>query len=298
MMLQSQGQAQREQTRVAVLGLGAMGSRMATRLINAGHQVTVWNRSAATTVSLVELGAIAADTPFTAASGVDFAIGMVRDDEASRDVWLNPECGALAGMKPGAIAIESSTLTVGWVETLAQHCRKRHISFLDAPVAGTRPQAEAGQLIYIVGGEDAIVDRAMPLLQVMGQAVHHAGAIGHGAAVKLAINTLFGAQVALIAELRSLLKNSDVNEQKAFEIVAATPICSPAAAVAANAMTSSRFAPLFPIELVEKDLGYIAQLAKQNHSRTPISETTRHVFETAMLNGYSNDNITGVAQLY
>ena len=298
MMLQSQGKLKREQTRVAVLGLGAMGSRMATRLINAGHQVTVWNRSAAKTVSLVELGATTADSPFAAANDVDFAISMVRDDEASREIWLHPQFGALAGMKQGAIAIESSTLTVGWVETLAQHCGKRHISFLDAPVAGTRPQAEAGQLIYIVGGEEAIVDRAMPLLRVMGQSIHHAGAIGHGAAVKLAINTLFSTQVASIAELRSVLRHNNINEQKALEIVAATPICSPAATAAANAMASSTFAPLFPIELVEKDLGYFVQLAKRNNAHAPISEATRHVFEVAMLNGYSTDNITGVAQLY
>ncbi|MEL7083610.1 MAG: NAD(P)-dependent oxidoreductase [Cyanobacteria bacterium P01_A01_bin.3] len=291
-------QIERERASVAVLGLGAMGARMATRLVNAGHPVTVWNRTAAKTAPLVELGATAADTPYAAVTQADVAIGMVRDDVASQDVWLNPDYGALAGMKQGAIAIESSTLTMGWVETLARQCSERHIAFLDAPVVGTRPQAEAGQLVHIVGGDIASLERATPLFQVLGQAIHHAGAIGHGAAVKLAINTLFSAQVALVAELNSLLRNSGVNEQKALEIVAATPVCSRAAAIAAKAMASSTFAPLFPIELVEKDLEYVANLAQRNNAHTPMSETARHIFESAIRNGYGADNITGVAQLY
>ncbi|MEM9566870.1 MAG: NAD(P)-dependent oxidoreductase [Cyanobacteria bacterium P01_E01_bin.34] len=272
--------------------------QMATRLVKAGHHVTVWNRTASKTAPLVELGATVTETPYAAVTNADVAIGMVRDDEASKEIWLQSESGALAGMKRGAIAIESSTLTMGWVKTLARKCSERHISFLDAPVAGTRPQAEAGHLIYIVGGDNETVERARPLFQVMGQTIHHAGAIGHGTAVKLALNTLFSVQVALMAELRSLLQNSNVNEQKALEIVAVTPVCSPAAAVAAKAMASSTFAPLFPIELVAKDLGYAANLAKRTNAHTPISEATRHVFEVAILNGYGTDNITGVAQLY
>ena len=284
--------------RIAILGVGAMGSRMATRLVNAGHPVTVWNRTEAKTAPLVALGATAADTPYAAVTQADVAIGMVRDDVASKDVWLNPDYGALPGMRQGAIAIESSTLTMGWVETLARQCGERHIAFLDAPVVGTRPQAEAGQLVYVVGGDSEIVERARPLLQVMGKAIHYAGVIGHGAAVKLAINTLFSVQVALVAELSSMLRNSDVNEQKALEIVAATPVCSPAAAIAAKAMASSTFAPLFPIELVEKDLEYATNLAKRNNAYIPIGEATRHVFKAAIRNGYGADNITGVAQLY
>lgn len=187
---------------------------------------------------------------------------------------------------------------MGWVQTLARQCNERHISFLDAPVVGTRPQAEAGQLIYIVGGESATVERVKPLLQVMGKAIHHAGAIGHGAAVKLAINTLFSAQVALMAELRSLLRKSDVNEQRALDIVTNTPVCSPATALATKAMASDTFAPLFPIELVEKDLAYTVSQAKHTNVNTPISEATRQVFERALFAGYGADNITGVAQLY
>ncbi|MGK7911638.1 MAG: NAD(P)-dependent oxidoreductase [Synechococcus sp.] len=289
---------ERGRATIAVLGVGAMGARMATRLLNAGHQVTVWNRTASKTAPLVELGATVAHTPYAAVTQADVAITMVRDVDASKDVWLNPEYGALAGMKRGAIAIESSTLTMGWVETLAQQCSDRQVLFLDAPVAGSRPQAEAGQLIYIVGGNREIVERVTPLLQVIGQAVHHAGEIGHGTAIKLAINTLFSAQIALVAELRGVFGNSAVNEQKAFEIVAKTPVCSPAVAVAVRAMASSSFSPLFPIELVEKDLEYAASLAKRNNARIPISTVTRQVFKEAILNGYGADNITGVSQLY
>ena len=283
---------------VAVMGMGAMGSRMATRLIHAGHQVTVWNRTAANTVPLVELGATAAETPIAAVTDAEFVISMVRDDCASRDVWLHPEFGALPGMQRGAIAIESSTLTVDWIEELARKFRERHLMFLDAPVVGTRPQAEAGQLIYLLGGDSSVIARARPIFQATGSAVHHAGAVGSGAAVKLAINTLFAAQVAMMAELIGLLQRSTVNETKAIEIMSTTPVCSAAAKGAADAMLAGNVAPLFPIELVEKDLTYAARITEKYSAHTPIAKTALHVFRTAKQEGYEKDNITGVAKLF
>jgi 3-hydroxyisobutyrate dehydrogenase-like beta-hydroxyacid dehydrogenase len=138
-------------TKVTVLGLGAMGSRMAANLLKAGHAVTVWNRSPAKT--LVTAGAQLAASPKAAAQGADFVIAMVRDDDASRDLWLSPETGAFAGLSQGAVAIESSTLTANWARTLGEEAKQRGLTFLEAPVAGSRPQAEAAQLVYFVGGD-------------------------------------------------------------------------------------------------------------------------------------------------
>ncbi|MEL6912429.1 MAG: NAD(P)-binding domain-containing protein, partial [Cyanobacteria bacterium J06598_4] len=121
--------------------MGAMGSRMAISLLKAGHQVTVWNRSANKTLTAAQAGARVADTPYSAVPAAEFVISMLRDDAAAKQVWLGDN-GALSGMAPNAIAIESSTLTVATVKKLAQQFQQRGISFLDAPVAGTRPQAE------------------------------------------------------------------------------------------------------------------------------------------------------------
>ena len=283
-------------SRIAVLGMGAMGSRMAVNLLQQGHQVTVWNRSREKVEPLIEKGAIAASTPREAVQGADFAISMVRDDEASRQVWLAEETGAVAGMGERAIAIESSTLTVDWMRQLAQQFTDRNLAFLDAPVAGSRPQAEAAQLIYLVGGESETLEQAMPVLNAMGGAVHHAGTVGSGTAIKLAINTLFGIQAAAMAELISFMNKCGLNKTQAVEILTATPVCSPAAKVLADAMIASKFSPLFPIDLVEKDLSYLMDSAKQ--AALPMGKTASKVFQQAIDSGYGADNITGVIQLY
>jgi 3-hydroxyisobutyrate dehydrogenase len=105
---------------VAVLGLGAMGSRMASNLLKAGHRVVVWNRTPGAAKALVEVGARQAQSPKEAAAGAAFVIAMLRDDEASRQVWLDPESGALAGMERGSVAIESSTLSPRWIRELGR----------------------------------------------------------------------------------------------------------------------------------------------------------------------------------
>jgi len=138
-------------SKVAFLDLGAMGSRMAANLLKAGHTVTVWNRSPAAAEALVASGARKASSPKEAAKGADFVFAIVRDDDASQNVWLDSANGALAGMHPGAVAIESSTLTPEWIRELSEHFRAKGISLLDAPVSGSRPQAESAQLVYLIG---------------------------------------------------------------------------------------------------------------------------------------------------
>lgn len=284
--------------RITVLGMGAMGSRMAAALLRAGHEVTVWSRNPEKTASLVAVGAIAATSPRSAVATADFAISMVRDDKASRQVWLDQHTGALAGLRASAIAIESSTVTVAWVRELYDTCCAYGIAFIDAPVAGSRPQAEAAQLIYFVGGDEAVIAQADPILKAMGSTVHHAGPASSGAAVKLVVNALLSVQVAAMGELIGLIQHCDIDATKLFEIVSATPVCSPAAKLAASAMLARNFAPMFPIELVEKDLGYVLEVAAENTARMPIVQATASVFAEALEHGYGGDNITGLVQLY
>ncbi len=188
-------------SKIGFLGLGAMGSRMASNLLNAGHTVTVWNRTSAATEELLASGARKAASPKDAADGAEFVFAIVRDDGASRSVWLDPDNGALVGMRPGAIAIESSTLTPGWVRELGEQLSAKGVALLDAPVSGSRPQAEAGELVYLVGGDGKALYAAEPLLKVLGSTIQHVGPIGTGALAKLTTNTLLGVQVVVIAEL-------------------------------------------------------------------------------------------------
>src|ERR1700761_6043599 len=191
-------------SRISFLGLGAMGSRMATNLLKAGHGVTVWNRTPGRAEPLVQAGARQAATPREAAEGAAFVMAMVRDDEASRHVWLDADQGALPVMSPDAVAIECSTVSVAWVQQLHEAAAERGIEMLEAPLSGSRPQAEAAKLIFFVGGKETTAKLAEPVLQPMAAAVHYAGSAGCGATVKLLVNTLLGIQVAAMAEIIGL----------------------------------------------------------------------------------------------
>ena len=284
--------------KIAFLGTGAMGSRMAAKLIDAGHELTVWNRTPGHAAAIVEAGARLAATPRAAVADVDAAISMVRDDAASEAVWLEEDSGALGHLPENAIGVECSTLSLPHIRRLAAAFAAQGRAFLDAPLAGSRPQAEAGQLIFLVGGDAQPLTSARPLFEAMGAAAHHAGAAGSGAVVKLMVNALFGAQTALLAELIGFAARAGADPARAIEILAATPVASPAAKAAAAAMLSGHFAPAFPIDLVAKDFGLVTASAAAIEAETPLSAAVGGVFIRAVNAGFGADNITGVAQLY
>jgi 3-hydroxyisobutyrate dehydrogenase len=255
--------------KVGFLGLGAMGSRMAANLLKAGHTVTVWNRSPAAGEALVASGARRASSPKEAAEGADFVLAIVRDDIASQNVWLDSINGAIAGMHPGVVAIESSTLTPEWIRELSEHLRAKGISLLDAPVSGSRPQAEAAQLVYLIGGDAKALSAAEPLLKVLGSSIQHVGPIGAGSLAKLTTNTLLGVQVDTIAELIGMLQRQGVDPKQILDAVASTPVWSTVAGRIASSMLSGTFAPQFPIELIEKDFSYTVHTAEGEDTRPP-----------------------------
>jgi 3-hydroxyisobutyrate dehydrogenase len=273
-----------------------MGARMATSFVQAGHRVTVWNRDRAKAEALRSVGAAVAESPRAAAASAEFVVAMIRDDAASQAVWLDPDHGALAAMARGAVAIECSTLSIACVRKFAVHCVAAGVEVLDAPVVGSRHQADTARLIYLVGGEGATLTRAEPILKAAGNTVFHAGANGAGAALKLAVNALFGIQVATVAELLGLLRSLKVDLPTAVEIIGATPSCSPAASAALGSMLAASFAPLFPVELAAKDFDYV--LAAGDPDRLPLAAAARTVFDRAVRHGFGADNLTGVVRLY
>lgn len=285
--------------KIAVLGAGAMGSRIVQNLLEAKYQVTIYNRTAEKVKPLLDRGAIYAATPKEAADRSDIVISMVRDDEASREVWLDPKTGAILGLGKEAIAIESSTLTIEWTIELAAAIERHGATFLDAPVVGSRPQAEAGKLIYLVGGKAEVLTEAEPLLLAAGGAiVHHLGSIGRGMAMKLAVNALFGVQIAALAEIIGLLDKQGISSDRAMACLGELPIISPAAKVAGSLMVANNHAPLFPIDLVEKDFRYVLQTAQASEASMPVSTAIHDIYQTAIDRGFGNNNITGVVRLF
>lgn len=284
-------------SKITVLGLGAMGSRMATRLLAAGHTVTVWNRTSQAAEALVNQGAAAAATPKSAVADAEFVISMVRDDAASRGVWLDEHSGALAGMAANSVAIESSTLTPGWVKTLGANMQQQDIAFLEAPVSGSRMQVDSGQLAYLLGGDPLVVERCVPVLKVMGSAFHHVGELGEGTVAKLATNALMAVQVAGLAELVGLLKRSSADAHRVLAAMAGTSVWPAVAGYLSSSMLSENFAPQFPVALIEKDLGYVLQ-EMGSSQLAPTIDTAHGAFLRAIDEGLAESNMTSVVRLY
>lgn len=285
-------------SKIAILGLGAIGSRMTQNLLKAGHEVFVYNRTAERVKPLETEGAKRVNSPREAAEQADTIISMVTDDDASHAIWLDEETGALGGLDEGSIAIESSTLTPGWVHQLAEKITATGAEFLDAPVVGSRPQAEAGQLTYLVGGSEETLNKVHNILSAMGGAIHYIGPVGSGMVMKLAVNATFGVQVAAFAEILGMVRKSGVDLARAVEVLGGLPTTSPALKMAMGHITSRTFAPLFPINLVEKDFRYVVESSKLVNAPLPTSSAVWDVFAEAKRKGYGDDNISGVAQLF
>jgi 3-hydroxyisobutyrate dehydrogenase-like beta-hydroxyacid dehydrogenase len=266
---------------------------MVQRLASAGHSPVVWNRSGVPT----ELSHLQrATSPAEAVAQADIVFSMVTDDEASRAVWEEPVIGALGALRAGSLAIECSTLTPAWCQTLASRVAGRGAQFLDAPVVGTRPQAAAGQLVFLVGGTEEVLDRARPLLGILGGAAHFLGPTPSGARAKLIANALYGVQVAALAELLGLAVRSGLPVEPWAEALATLPVMSPSAKAALTAMRSDQFAPLFPLRLVEKDFRYALAEAAAHGSSLPVAASVHRQVAQALDGGLADENITALAK--
>ena len=283
--------------RIAFLGLGLMGRRMARRLVAAGHDVVVWSRSGVPD-DAPELSHHAAASPRAAAEQADVVIAIVSDDSASAAVWDDPETGALAGLRSGAIAIESSTLTPARVTALGQRVRAVGAHFLDAPVVGSLPQAEAGALVFLAGGDPAVVERVRDLLGVMGGAVHSVGATPAGAVTKLIVNTLLGTQVALFGELLGFARSAGLDPAATLEVLGTLTVTSPVAKWMAGLMVAGDHATRFKLSLIEKDVRYATDAATEVGASLPIAERVAELYRGAIAAGDGDANLTAIARRY
>lgn len=283
-------------TPVALLGLGVMGSGMAGRLIQNGFEVTVYNRTPGKADALRSQGAKVASTAAEAAAGAQVIISMVAQDNAARSIWLGP-VGALAGARPGAVLIECSTISPGWVRELAKHASDRGCDLLDAPVTGSKPQAAAGELLFLVGGDERTVEHARPLFAAMGRGFVHLGPSGSGALVKLINNFVAGVQVVAIAEALALIERTDLNTEKALAVLTEGAPGSPMVKVAAGRMMERDFSPNFALKLMAKDLQYALAEAKARSLPLTTAAAALETLRKAEQMGRGDDDFSAVIEL-
>ncbi len=281
--------------RIAILGLGTMGSGMARRLLVNGFPLTVFNRNPEKSRPFAAEGAHVAMSPREAASRADVVISMVADDNASRSLWLG-ETGALAGAVPGTICIECSTVTVGWARELAGAAAARQCEFLDAPVAGSKTHAAAGELNFIVGGAAVTLEKVRPVLAAMSKTILPVGPAGSGALLKLINNFVCGVQVAALAEAMAMIERSGLDRAKALEIIANGAPGSPLVKTVSARMTATDYTPNFALRLLAKDLTYA--IAEGGKLSVPMATAAAalEVFQKGIAAGYGEKDMAAVVE--
>jgi len=272
-----------------------MGSGMARRLAASGFPLSVYSRNREKAAPFPELGAFVADSPREAAARANIVISMVSDDAASRAVWMGDD-GALAGAPSGSVLIESSTLTVGWVKELAAAASERDREFLDAPVTGTKPHAESGQLLFLVGGSASAIEIARPVLSVLGRDIVHLGPTASGALMKLINNFMAAVQAVSFGEALALIQAGGLDVDKALAILGEGAPGSPMVKRVAARVSSGDFTPHFFLRLMTKDVAYAVEEAKSRGVPLPTAQAALSVFRQAQLDGHSEQDFTAVIQ--
>jgi 3-hydroxyisobutyrate dehydrogenase-like beta-hydroxyacid dehydrogenase len=274
---------------VAVVGLGAMGSRIARRLLETGHDVVVWNRTAAKAAPLVELGAAQASTPAEAAARAEAVVTMVSDERALQEVTDGAD-GVAAGALPTTI-VQMSTVGPGPVARLAAGLPEG-VELLDAPVLGSVAEVESGSLQLFVGGDAELLARWTPLLGALGRIVP-VGPVGAGSAAKLVANaSLFGAIVA-VGEALALGISLGLPVEVAFDVLAATPLAAQAERRRPS-IESGEYPTRFALDLARKDADMIAAAASAAGAELRIAEAVRSWFADAAEAGLAASDYSSV----
>jgi 3-hydroxyisobutyrate dehydrogenase-like beta-hydroxyacid dehydrogenase len=266
--------------RIAFLGLGIMGRPMAANLAKAGHDVTVWNRTPGKDVP----GARSAATPAEAAQSAEVVWICVSDTAAVEALLFAPD-GVENSLTAGMTIVDSSTISPSAEKRFAQRVAAKGAHYVDAPVTGSKIAAEAGTLIFIVGGDEADIEKLQPLFQAMGKHVFRMGDISKGQAAKLAMNL----QIAMIyegfAEGLTLAAKLGVDANVLLPLVQASMVRSGVVEYKAPFVLSGDFTPNFPLRLMHKDLKLALEAAKETRTKLPGLETVEEIYELAVEEG-------------
>ena len=277
---------------IGFIGLGAMGSLMADNLLQAGHALRVWNRTPARCTPLVERGAQACSSPAQTAQGADFVVSMVADDAATAEVMLGT--GGVLDTFRGQAIIDCSTNSPVMARRVAQAASAHHTAYLDAPVSGSLAQARGRELVFMVGGAALAVTAAMPLFEAMGRMVRHMGDSGSGATVKLINNMMSGTVNAAIAEAVSVAEAAGLDVMQVGELLAEGAAGCRLMKTKIPKIAARDFSPQFQLGLMDKDLRYFLDMARELDRPVPMASAARHQMQTARLAGLGTQDVSAV----
>jgi 3-hydroxyisobutyrate dehydrogenase len=253
---------------IGVLGLGYMGSRMASKLLDAGHTVTVWNRQDGASHELEQRGATVAQTPEELAGRVELVLASLAHDEAVLEVALG-EAGAMRGIRAGSVYVECSTVSPETIARLAEAAGKRGAKLVDASVSGSTPTVEQGTAIVLAGGDADAVDLARPALEPWSKAVIHMGGTGAGTATKLAVNVILGVGMQAIAEAIVLGEAQGIRRETLIDALGQTAVIADAYRAKLENAKRQEYPVAFAARLMRKDFGLALDRARAHGIELP-----------------------------
>ena len=265
---------------VGYVGLGVMGNSIVRRLLAAGHQVTVWNRTRAKAEPLLAAGAGWADSPREVAAAGDLVFTMVTNTEAVRAVTEGEE-GVLAGLRKGAIYIDMSTASPANTRALAERVAAVGASMLDSPVSGTSLTVDQGKASLMVGGQPDAFERAKTVLEAIGPRVIHVGPSGSAVTMKIAVNLSLAVQMLAFSEGVLLAEKSGIPREKAVEVMLASVVASPMVAYRGPLVLGHPDEVWFDCHMMQKDMNLALELGQQLEVPLPTTAATNELLTAA-----------------
>lgn len=283
--------------RVAFLGLGIMGSRMAANLAKAGFELTVWNRTRQTAEKFAaEHGVRVETTPFAAAQVSDIVITMVVDGPQVESLLLREHDGAAAGAKPGTLFIDCSTIGPAATREIGGALEARDLTLIDAPVTGSSPKAQDGTLTFMVGSSGEDFDRIRPLLDAMGEVIVHAGPLGHGQMVKLINNAVAACNAAVVGQALLVGSRAGVDLDALVKVMGAGAGGSVMLDLKAGPMRAHDYSTLFKLEHMLKDVKLCLDEGQALGVPFPAAALAREILIASMGLGHADDDFAAMIE--
>jgi 3-hydroxyisobutyrate dehydrogenase-like beta-hydroxyacid dehydrogenase len=269
--------------RVAFLGLGIMGRPMAVNLVKAGHEVTVWNRTPGKEVE----GARLAAAPVAAAQGAEVVWICVSDTAAVESVLFGAN-GAEQSLSEGMVIADSSTISPSATREFAERVGRNGVQWVDSPMTGSKAGAEAGTLLFMIGGDEQAIEKLKPLYAAMGKKIFRMGETGKGQSAKLVMNL----QIALIyegfAEALTLAAKLGVDSQQLIQLINSSMVKSGVVEYKAPFVLGRDFSANFPLRLMRKDIRLALDAAKEARVKLPGLETVEEIYDMAVEDGHAD----------
>jgi 3-hydroxyisobutyrate dehydrogenase-like beta-hydroxyacid dehydrogenase len=283
--------------KIGFIGMGIMGSRMAANLLKKGHELVLYNRTREKAQPLLDQGASWADTPADLGRKVPIVITMLSKPDAVAEIALLGKHSLLDALLPDSLWIDCTTVNPSFSRLMAMEAKARKVRFLDAPVAGSKGPAEAGQLLFFTGGDSRDADAARPLFEAMGKAVHPMGGHGMGSAMKMVNNIMLGQAMTAFCEALAFGEALGMTKQTMFDTLAASPVTAPFINFKRRKFEEDDYSVEFPLQWMHKDLNLASETAFEIGAALPGMNAAKELYALAMRDGLAEEDFIAVYKM-